>query len=564
MKILSFLLIFTCLFLTTPVLPAKKVESADIILKNGNIYTVNDSQPKAESIAIKGNKIIFVGENSQIAKYESKTTKVIDLKGNTVVPGFTDSHCHLREIGIRELTLNLEGTTSLNDFLAKVKARVEQVKPGEWVTGLGWIETFWQPAVFPTRYDLDKISPNNPVYLERADGHGAVVNSLALKIARITKDTANPFGGEILKDKETKEPVGMILDKAHDLVTKHILALTPEYIEKAVLVGVKRSLELGWCQLHDAGGTYAEVDLFRRLYKQGKIKLRIHKAIHGPSPDAERLMKEGATAGSFDGLFNFRTIKVVFDGALGSRGAALLAPYSDFDTSGFLIHKEEVLFPMLVEALKSGIQVQTHAIGDRANRTILDLYEKAFATVPAKERKLSDPRWRIEHAQVLNSSDLKRFAKLGIIASMQPSHAISDLHFAPKRLGQERLSGAYAWQDLLKTGVIIAAGSDAPVERGEPMIEFYASVARKDQKGFSGEGWHPEQKVSRQEALKMLTLWPAQAAFEEQIKGSIEVGKLADLTILSNDIMTIAEAEILKTKCLMTVVNGEILFDSLK
>lgn len=564
MKILSFLLIFTCLFLTTPVLPAKKVESADIILKNGNIYTVNDHQPKAESIAIKGNKIIFVGENSQIAKYESKTTKVIDLKGNTVVPGFTDSHCHLREIGIRELTLNLEGTTSLSDFLAKVKARVDQVKPGEWVTGLGWIETFWQPAVFPTRYDLDKISPNNPVYLERADGHGAVVNSLALKIAGINKDTANPFGGEILKDKETKEPVGMILDKAHDLVIKHIPALTPEYIEKAVLVGVKRSLELGWCQLHDAGGTYAEVELFRRLYKEGKIKLRIHKAIHGPSPDAERLMKEGATAGSFDGLFNFRTIKVVFDGALGSRGAALLAPYSDFDTSGFLIHKEEVLFPMLVEALKSGIQVQTHAIGDRANRTILDLYEKAFATVPAKERKLSDPRWRIEHAQVLNSSDINRFAKLGIIASMQPSHAISDLHFAPKRLGQERLSGAYAWQDLLKTGVIIAAGSDAPVERGEPMIEFYASVARKDQKGFSGEGWHPEQKVSRQQALKMLTIWPAQAAFEEQIKGSIEVGKLADLTILSNDIMTIAEAEILKTKCVMTMVNGEILFDSLK
>lgn len=564
MKILSLILIFTCFFLTSPVLPAKKAETADIIFKNGNIYTVNDRQSKAESIAIKGNKIIFVGENSEVSKYESKTTKVIDLKGNTVVPGFTDSHCHLREIGTRELTLNLEGTTSLNDFLAKVKARVEQVKPGEWVTGLGWIETFWQPAVFPTRYDLDKISPNNPVYLERADGHGAVVNSLALKIARINKDTANPFGGEILKDKETKEPTGMILDKAHDLVIKHIPALTPEYIEKAVLVGVKRSLELGWCQLHDAGGTYAEVELFRRLYKEGKIKLRIHKAIHGPSFDAERLMKEGATAGSFDGLFNFRTIKVVFDGALGSRGAALLAPYSDFDTSGFLIHKEEVLFPMLVKALKSGIQVQTHAIGDRANRTILDLYEKAFATVPEKDRKLSDPRWRIEHAQVLNSSDLNRFSKLGIIASMQPSHAISDLHFAPKRLGQERLSGAYAWQDLLKTGVIIAAGSDAPVERGEPMIEFYASVARKDQKGFSGEGWHLEQKVSRQQALKMLTIWPAQAAFEEQIKGSIEVGKLADLTILSADIMIISEPEILKTKCLMTIVNGEILFDSLK
>ncbi|HEX6730003.1 MAG TPA: amidohydrolase family protein, partial [Pyrinomonadaceae bacterium] len=276
----------------------------------------------------------------------------------------------------------------------------------------------------------------------------------------------------------------------------------------------------------------------------------------------DRLLKDGPIIGEFQNRLTVRTIKVVSDGALGSRGAALLAPYSDApDTSGFFTVKAEDLRPMLVEALRKGVQVETHAIGDRANRFILEEYATALKTVPVSERKVAEPRWRVEHAQIVDPADLPRFAKLGIIPSMQPSHAIGDLFFAPSRLGIARLAGAYAWETLLKSGVVIAGGSDAPVERGEPMIEFYAAVARRDQKGFAGEGWHLEEAVTREQALKMFTLWPAYAAFEEKLRGTIEVGKLADLTILSADIMKIPEAEILKTRCVMTVINGEIVFE---
>jgi predicted amidohydrolase YtcJ len=537
-------------------------ETADIVFRNGQIYTVNERQPRAQAIAVKGSRIIFVGSNAGVRPYEGKGTRVVDLKGKTVVPGMTDSHYHLYGVGQREMTLNLEGTTSLADFLAKVKARVDQAKPGEWITGRGWIETFWKPPVFPTRQDLDRVAPNNPVFLDRADGHGAVVNSAALKLAGVDRNTQNPFGGEISKDK-AGEPNGMLLDNAQDLVTKHIPPTTVADAERAILLGVKRSIELGWCQIQDAGGSYTDVALYRKLYGEGKIKLRIYKAVHGPSESSQQLLREGATIGAYDGRFTLRTIKVVSDGALGSRGAALLAPYADKpETSGFLTVKEEELLPMLSEALRQGIQVETHAIGDRANRFTLDSYEKAFAAVPQNQRKISDPRWRIEHAQVVNPADIPRFARLGVIPSMQPSHAIGDLHFAPSRLGIARLEGAYAWQSFIKNGSIIAAGSDAPVERGEPMIEFYAAVARRDQKGFSGEGWHPEQAVTREQALKMFTLWPAYAAFEEKIKGSIEVGKLADLTVFSADIMKIAEPEILRTRCLMTVIGGEIVYES--
>ena len=537
-------------------------QSADTVFYNGTVYTVNPSQPNAQAVAVKDGRIVFVGSNEAVKAVESKTTRLVDLKGATVVPGLTDSHYHLIGVGERELTLNLEGATSLDDFLARVKARVDQARPGEWVTGRGWIETFWKPPVFPTRADLDKISPSNPVFLGRADGHGAVANSAALKIAGIDKNTRDPFGGQILKDKNTGEPVGMLLDNAQSLVAKHIPADSSADIEKAVLVGVQHSIQLGWCEIQNAGSTYPEVELYKKLYEQGKIKLRIYNAVYGPGPNADRLLREGPTIDAFDHRFTVRTIKIVFDGALGSRGAALLEPYSDYNTSGFLREKESEISPMLDKALRQGIQVETHAIGDRANRIILDLYERALKDVPGDQRKIGDPRWRVEHAQIISPADLPRFSALGIIPSMQPSHAISDLHFAPARLGMERLKGAYAWETLIRSGCIVAGGSDAPVERGEPMIEFYAAVARKDLKGYTGEGWHPEEAVSREDALKMFTLWAAYAAFQEKEKGSIEVGKLADLTVLSADIMKIPESEIPRTHCLMTVIGGEIVFDA--
>src|SRR5215212_3622163 len=554
-----FLIAATLLLLS--LIPIQQSNVADIVFKNGNVYTANDKAARAQAIAVKGYRIVFVGTNAAAQRYVGPGTRVVDLKGNTVLPGFTDAHQHLSGVGQREMTLNLEGTTSLEDFLAKVKARVDQAEPGEWITGRGWIETHWQPPVFPTRWDLDKVSPNNPVILGRADGHGAVANSAALKLAGVDKDTANPFGGEISKDKQSGEPNGMLLDAAQGLVRRRVPPTSAQDAERAVVLGVKRNIELGWTQIQDAGGTYADVDIFKKLYAAGTIKLRIYKAVYGPGPGATRLLNEGATIGAYGNRFNLRSIKVVSDGALGSRGAALLAPYSDApDTSGFLTVKADELRPMLVEALRKGIQVETHAIGDRANRFILDEYEAAFKVVPPAERKIAEPRWRVEHAQIVNPADIPRFAKLGIIPSMQPSHAIGDLFFAPKRLGIDRLPGSYAWQSFIKSGVVVPGGSDAPVERGEPMIEFYAAVARKDQKGFSGEGWHQEEAVTREQALKMFTIWPAYAAFEEKLRGTIEVGKLADLTILSADIMKIPELEILKTRCVMTVINGEIVW----
>lgn len=551
------------LMLALLVLPPaySSAEAADVLFINGNVYTMNERQPRAEAIAVKGGRIIFVGSTRDAKAYRAKNTRVIDLHGNTVVPGMTDSHYHLAGVGAREMNLNLEGITSLEAFLAKVKERVDRAKPGEWVTGRGWIETFWKPPVFPTRWDLDKISPDNPVALTRADGHALVVNSAAIKLSGVTKDTANPFGGEIMKDKQTGEPNGMFLDRAQGIIGSRIPAEGAGDAEQAILLGVKRSLELGWCQIQNAGSGYDEVALLKKLYGEGKIKLRIYEAIRGPGADAQRLLAESALIGAFDNHLTIRHIKLVIDGALGSKGAALLEPYADYDTAGFLTLKEEVVMPMLIEALRKGIQVETHAIGDRANRTILDWYEKALSAVPPGQRKIREPRWRVEHAQIVNSADIPRFAKLGVIPSMQPSHAIGDLHFAPSRLGMKRLEGAYAWQSFIKSGSIIAGGSDAPVERGEPMIEFYAAVARKDIRGFSGEGWHSEQAVSREQALKMFTIWAAYAAFEEKLKGSIEVGKLADLTVLSADIMKIAEAEILRTKCVMTVVGGDVVFE---
>ena len=551
------------LLLLTFFTPApQRVVTADLVFKNGNVYTAIDKAPRAEAIAVVDDRIVFVGTNDAAQKFVGPNTRVVDLKGKTVLPGFTDAHQHLSGVGQREMTLNLEGTTSLQDLLAKVKARVDQAKPGEWITGRGWIETHWQPPVFPTRWDLDKVSPNNPVILGRADGHGAVANSAALKLANVDKTTPNPFGGEISKDKKTGEPNGMLLDAAQGLVRRRVPPTTAADEERAVVLGAKRDVELGWTQVQDAGGSYDDVDIFKKLYAAGSIKLRIYKAVYGPGPNATRLINDGPIIGEFGNRLTVRTIKVVSDGALGSRGAALLGPYSDAaDTSGFLTVKAEELRPMLIEALRTGIQVETHAIGDRANRFILDEYEAALKAVPPAERKIVNPRWRVEHAQIVNPADIPRFAKLGIIPSMQPSHAIGDLFFAPSRLGSPRLAGAYAWESFIKSGVVVPGGSDAPVERGEPMIEFYAAVARKDQKGFSGEGWHPEEAVTREQALKMFTIWPAYAAFEDGLRGTIQAGKLADLTILSADIMTIPAPEILKTRCVMTVINGEIVYE---
>jgi hypothetical protein len=405
---------------------------------------------------------------------------------------------------------------------------------------------------------VDRVAPNHPVFLARADGHGSVSNSLALRLGGVTRNTPNPFGGEILKDPGTGEPNGILLDSAQNLVRQHIPPPSEPELVEDLRAGIARTLAQGWTAIHIPGGSFAEVERLRQLYQSGEAKLRIYYAIRGPSDEARRLLEQGAQSGLYDNRLTVRSIKVTLDGALGSRGAALLAPYADADTSGFFTQNREEVLALSKEALRRGIQMMIHAIGDSANREVLNLYAQAFREVPAGERALADPRFRIEHAQILHPDDLPRFARLGVIASMQPSHAITDLHFAPSRLGIERLTASYAWRSLLDSGARIAGGSDAPVERGDTQIEFYAAVARKDLKGFQGEGWHPEQRVSREEALRMFTAAAAYAAFEEEFQGTLEPGKVADLTVFSRDIMTAPEAQILEADVLMTIIGGEI------
>jgi len=534
---------------------------ADLVLRGGTVYTVSDQQPKAEAVAVSSGRIVFVGSTAGAAKFVGPHTRVVEIGHRVVLPGLTDSHYHLLGVGQREFKLNLQGSRSVAEVLTRLRSRVSAAEPGQWVTGYGWIETHWTPARFLTRADLDSISPDNPVFLTRADGHASVANSAALRVARVSRDTKPPFGGDLLRDAHG-ELTGMLIDNAQALVRTHIPDPTPAELDRAVLLGVNRSLRLGWTQIQDPGQTWAHVDRLRRLYGEGKIKLRIYQAIRGPGPDADSLIAQGASIGEFEGRLTIRSIKAYVDGALGSRGALLLAPYSDAPSvQGLLVTNLDAFRPMLAAALRRGIQVETHAIGDSANRLLLNLYAEAFKAVPEAERGVKKPRWRDEHAQVLAPAEIGRFAQLGVIPSMQPSHAIGDLFFAPSRLGPQRLKGAYAWRSLLRTGVVIPAGSDAPVELGEPMIEFYAAVARKDTSGFQGADWHPEEAVSRPEALKMLTIWPAYAAFEENERGSIDVGKWADLTVLSADIMRIPEHEILTTRCVMTVIGGEVVYE---
>ena len=438
-----------------------------------------------------------------------------DRPDPATLPGLTDSHYHLRGVGERELTLDLSPARSLEELKARLAAWAENHPDAPWITGRGWIETHFDPPVFPTRHDLDAVIPDRPVFITRADGHAGLANTRALEIAGITRETEAPFGGDILRD-EDGEPTGMLIDHAMPLLQRYIAEERPD-MRKALRIGGEVAARQGWQTLHTIVDSWDEVVALRELYREEQMPVRNYVAVRWPGEGAERLLEQGPLIGEFDGRLTIRAIKINFDGALGSRGAALLEPYADDPgNTGFLTHRPEELRPVLERALRNGIQVWTHAIGDRANRLILDLYEEAFAGVPPGERAVADPRWRIEHAQHLTAEDIPRFAELGVIASMQPSHAIGDLHFAPRRLGLERLRYAYAWRDLIDAGAIVIGGSDAPVEVGDPRIEFHAATTRTDLDGYSGEGWHPEQAVSWDEAVKMFTTWPAYAAFEDE------------------------------------------------
>ena len=536
-------------------------KSADVVLINSTIYTLNDSAPNAQAVAFLGDTLVFVGSNALSKEYQCNEAKVIDLKGSYVYPGFVDSHAHLKGIGHRENSLNLQGIDSLKEMLTTVEIFSNGIQPGEWVVGRGWIEKVWPEKRFPTRYELDRFSSDKPVILERADGHAVVVNSLALELAGISSESNDPHGGRIEKDKNG-EPTGMLIDKATSLVEKLIPKTTKQEDKRDLKAGIDSNVSLGWTQVQIAGGTFSDIEILEEIKKEGNLLQRVYFAVSAGKP-AETLLRLGPKLDP-ENMLTVRGIKLYADGALGSRGAALLEKYEDQDTTGLLIFTKEETLPVLEEALKKGIQIQTHAIGDKGNRITLDWYQEAFNSIVDEERKVIDPRWRIEHSQIITKEDQIRFRDMEIIASMQPSHAIGDLHFAPSRLGMQRVGNGYVWRNLIDLGVVVAGGSDAPVEIGDPRIEFYAAIARKDLDGFYDRGWHLEQAVTREEALKMFTIWPAFAAFQEDVNGTIEVGKLADLTIFSKDIMKVPEEEILEAHVIMTIVNGKIVFEGKK
>ena len=535
--------------------PAAIAGAADIVIWGGPIHTADDNQPLADAVAIRNGKFVFVGARAGAEALVGPETTVLSLDGAALFPGFVDAHAHMAGIGERELTLNLEGTPSIAALQKTVAAWRAEHQPAILV-GRGWIETHWPEGRFPSRWDIDAIVSDIPVILGRSDGHALVANSKALEMAGITGHTAAPYGGEIIKN-ALGEPTGMIVDAAMALVWPLIPATTDSEIRRQLSVASDVYARYGWTGLHNMSVPWAEVEALEALADAGEVKIRVYNSVE--PQDAEKLFTGGARTNS-DGRIITRAIKLYMDGALGSRGAALLAPYADADTVGLLQTTREATMPILLSALSHGIQVNMHAIGDRGNRLLLDWYEEAMNAVPEPERAIANPRWRDEHSQIVSPADIPRFAALGVIPSMQPSHAIGDFHFAPARLGADRLNGAYAWASLIKSGSIIAGGSDAPVERGDPRIEFYAAAYRHDLTGFQGPDWHPEEAVTREQALKMFTLWPAMASFAENHLGSITVGKDADLTAFSADLMTIPAPEILTSEAIFTMVKGAVIF----
>ena len=532
-------------------------------ISGGPIYTANDETPRVEAIAVRQGTITYAGDDTGqwCSKFAGGNSRKVDLQGAAAYPGFTDAHGHLLGIGLRQMTLNLEGTTSIEDLQDRLATVAAATPDGQTIYGRGWIETHWPEGRFPNRSDLDSVTTSHPVILERSDGHAVVVNSASLTAANITSETENPFGGSINRNK-AGEATGMLIDNAGSLISSLIPTLTNTRKRDAYIGGANLYASRGWTNIHSMSVDPADIPMLNELARNKDIKIRVYNSLDLLSGRNQTLANMTTLKNAQNQLVTTRAIKLYADGALGSRGAALLAPYSDDEkNSGLMLLKEESARAIFDAALRNGTQVNTHAIGDRANRMILDWYEAAFERVPKNQWAEKTPRWRIEHSQIIEPSDIERFVKLGVIPSMQPSHAIGDLHFAPDRLGKDRLAGAYAWRALLDSGTIIAGGSDAPVEVGDPRIEFYAATQRKDLKGFSNADWAPEQKVTSQEALKMFTLWPAYAAFQEDRTGSLEVGKMADITIFGTDIMTANGPEILNAKPLLTIVGGRVAFD---
>lgn len=547
-----------------------KQTPADLILRNGTIYTLEDVSPNVSAVAVTDGLIVYAGDDAGIADFQGEKTEVIDLAGATVTPGLIEGHGHIMGIGYNEMNLDLLNTTSFEEILTMVKTAAEKAKPGEWIVGRGWHQDKWTTKPenmvkgFPVHQLLSDASPNNPVLLHHASGHAAMANAKAMEIAGIatlTREGLSPVpvvGGEIIRD-EWSNPTGVFVERSMELITKHIPAETPESDRKALLLAIAACHRNGITSFHDAGAARNALDLFHVLQKESKLSLRLYAMVSGEDHSlVDEWLKKGPEIDPQHWL-TVRSIKLHCDGALGSRGAWLLEPYSDRpETSGMPTYPMDSVLAIARLGLKHGFQICAHAIGDRTNREILDRYEIAFKENPDGAK---DHRFRIEHAQHIDPKDLPRFAQLKVVPAMQAIHMSSDRPWAIERLGAERIkSGAYRWQTLLRSGAHIVNGTDAPVEPINPIACFYASVTRKTLQGTPPEGYETEERMTREQALRSYTLDAAYGAFEEKIKGSIAVGKLADFTVLSQDIMTVDEQDILKTEILMTIVGGKTVF----
>jgi predicted amidohydrolase YtcJ len=554
---LAAVLVFNC---------GSKKEPADFALINGKIVTMDESNPEAEALAVRDDVIVALGRDRQIKAYIDQNTEVIDLEGKLAVPGFIDAHAHFTSIGQARLGLDLTKVKNWDEVVELVRDAASNAAPGEWILGRGWHQEKWdsppEPHVdgLPYHDSLSRVSPENPVILTHASGHSCFANAKAMELAGVTPETPDPQGGEIVKDGRNKL-VGVFRETAQWPLRQALYvyldgrSLADKEAERRRVVELadKECLSKGITSLHDAGSSFSTIDLFKELIEQEKLGIRLYVMISEGNTSLGDRLYEYKIMGMGKNHLTVRSIKRLIDGALGAHGAWLLEPYDSLPTStGLNTESVQDIKETARIAIESGFQLNIHAIGDRANREVLDIYEEAFASHPDK----MDLRWRIEHAQHLHPQDIPRFGRLGVIPSMQGIHCTSDGPWVFKRLGAKRAEeGAYVWRKLMDTQAVICNGTDAPVEDVDPIPCFYATVTRKMK---NGERFFPEQRMTREEALRSYTLNAAYAAFEEDIKGSLSPGKLADITILSKDIMTVPEEEILEAEVLYTIVGGKI------
>lgn len=547
-----------------------------MILKNGHINTLDKNNSIVEAVAIKDGKIEAAGTTAEILK-KYKSTNIIDLEGKYVYPGFIDSHGHLLGYGVSLSILDFSKVKSAEEIAAMVAQKAKEAKPGEWITGRGWDQNLWQKKEFPTHHLLDKAAPNNPVFLIRTDGHAIWVNVNAMIEAGVTPETKEPEGGKILKSRDG-EPTGIFIDAAMNIIEKVRKDMTPEQKENAILMASNKLAQFGITEIHDMGVDEQTIQIYRKLIDENKLPIRICAFIDGEGKTWDSYKNKTREAYGKDFL-TIAGIKLYIDGALGSRGAALIEPYDDDKTNrGLTLLTESDLQRITEEALKNNFMVATHAIGDRGNNIVLNAYEKALKNYPG-----SGFRLRIEHAQVLDKDDIKRFAALKVIPSMQPIHATSDMYWAESRLGSKRVKYAYLWKSLIASGCKVPSGSDFPVESPDIIENYYAAVTRKDKTGspeswskdkslFTYDakdidtsnytnGWYASEKMTRMDALRSFTEWGAYAARQEKIKGTIEKGKYADLVVLSDNILEAKERDLLNIKIIKTIVNGKIVYE---